>query len=161
MRVLAVDLHQPPKPATVESLWKLDRLDELLELADVVLISCPYTSETHDLIDAAALARMKPTAILVNIARGGIVNEEALATALHAGRLAGAGLDVCETEPLPADSPLWDVPNLIITPHCAGRSSGRMRRLTECFCENLRRYLAGEPLSNVVDQQKGYPVPAN
>ncbi len=160
MRVLAVDLHRPPKPDEVEDVWTLDRLDELLQSVDVLLISCPYSSETRGLINRERLARMKPTAILVNIARGGIVDEQALAEALRAGRLAGAGIDVCETEPLPAESPLWDVPNLVITPHCAGLSSHRARRLTEFFCENLRRYLAGEPLSNVIDQQKGYPVPA-
>ncbi len=161
MRVLAVDLNQPPKPDEVESLWTLDRIDELLEAADVVMISCPYTAETHHLIDAEKLARMKPTAILVNIARGGIVDEEALSEALLADRLAGAGIDVCETEPLPAESPLWDVPNLVITPHFAGLSTRRVQRLTQFFCKNLQRYLADEPLLNVVDQQKGYPVPVS
>lgn len=159
MRVLAVDRHEPAKPDDVESLWGLERLEEMLEQSDFVLVSCPYTPETHHLINRARLARMKPTAILVNIARGGIVDEDALSEALREGRLAGAGLDVCETEPLPADSPLWEVPNLVITPHCAGLSAHRRRRLTEFFCENLRRYQAGEPLVNVIDQEKGYPVP--
>ena len=158
MRVIAVDPHEPPKPDGVESLWKMDRLDELLETADVVLVSCPYTLQTRNLLDHGRLAHMKPTAILVNIARGGIVDEEALAEALRAGRLRGAGIDVCETEPLPADSSLWDVPNLVITPHCAGLSPHRNRRLAEFFCQNLRRYLAEEPLMNVVDQHRGYPV---
>ena len=159
MRVLAVDLHRPPKPDEVEALWPIDRLDEMLEQADVLMIACPYTSKTHHLIDRDRLARMKPSAILVNIARGEIVEEESLAQALRERRLSGAGIDVTETEPLPEDSPLWDVPNLIITPHCAGHAPNRARRLTEFFCENLRRYLTGEPLTNVVDQQKGYPVP--
>lgn len=159
MRVLAVDRHEPVKPEDVESLWGLDRLDEMLAQSDFVLVSCPYSSETHHLINHERLGRMKPTAILVNIARGGIVDEEALAAALREGRLAGAGLDVCETEPLPADSPLWDTPNLVITPHCAGLSAHRRRRLTEFFCENLRRYFSDEPLANLVDQAKGYPVP--
>ena len=159
MQVIAVDAHSPPKPDEVEAIWKLDQLDQLLETADVVLMSCPHTPETHHLIDRRRLALMKPTAILVNIARGGIVDEEALAEALRAGRLAGAGIDVCEEEPLPPESPLWDVPNLIITPHCAGLSSHRTRRLTKFFCENLQCYLAGESLRNVVDQVKGYPIP--
>lgn len=159
MRVLAVDRHEPGKPAEVESLWGLDRLDDLLKQSDVVLVSCPYTPETKNLIDAERLAKMKPTAILVNIARGGIVDEAALIEALREGRLAGAGLDVCATEPLPADSPLWDTPNLVLTPHCAGLSTHRRQKLTEFFCENLRRYQVGEPLLNVIDQQKGYPVP--
>lgn len=159
MRVLAVDAHPTSQPESVQAVWQLDRLDELLGLADVLLISCPATAETQNLIDARRLALMKPTAILVNIARGGIVNEDALADALRDGRLTGAGLDVCQTEPLPPESPLWEVPNLIITPHSAGFSPQRNRRLDEFFCENLSRYLAGQPLRNVVDRQKGYPVP--
>jgi D-3-phosphoglycerate dehydrogenase len=158
MRVIAVDPHVTSNPATVAELWPMQRLDDLLRQSDVVLISCPYTPETRHLIDRERLAIMKPTAILVNIARGGIVDESALADALRAGGLAGAGLDVCETEPLPPDSPLWDVPNLIITPHCAGLSHHRMRKLLDFFCENLRRYQAGRPLLNLVDQRKGYPV---
>jgi D-3-phosphoglycerate dehydrogenase len=102
---------------------------------------------------------MKPTAILVNIARGQIIDEAALVEALRRGRIAGAGIDVCKTEPLPEDSPLWDVPNLIITPHCAGYSPRRSRRLAEFFCANLRRYLRNEPLLNLVDTRLGYPVP--
>jgi len=161
MRVVSVDLHLTEKPENVDELWPMDRLDELLKVSDVVLVACPFSSETYNLLDADQLSLMKPTAILVNIARGGIVNEEALSDALRNNRLAGAGLDVTETEPLPTDSPLWDVPNLIISPHGAGRSNHRMRRLTDLYCENLRRYLAGEPLKNVIDQQKGYPVPTN
>jgi phosphoglycerate dehydrogenase-like enzyme len=159
MRVIAVDRHEPRKPDFVESLSGLDRLDDLLAESDFVLVSCPYTPETHHLINRDRLSKMKPTAFLVNIARGGIVDEAALIEALRAGRLAGAGLDVCETEPLPADSPLWDVPNLVLTPHCAGLSAHRKRRLTELFCANLKRYQAGDPLENLVDQTKGYPVP--
>lgn len=159
MRVLAVDQHEPRKPDYVESLSKLNRLDEMLEAADVVLISCPYTAETHHLINRQRLARMKPSAILINIARGGIVDEEALMESLNNGRLTGAGLDVCETEPLPPDSPLWDAPRLVITPHCGGSSALRDRRLTQFFCEKLKRYLAGQPLLNAIDQQRGYPVP--
>ena len=161
MRVLAVDAHHPPQPEEVEAIWGMDRLDDLLAESDVVMISCPYTADTHHLINADRLAKMKPTAILVNIARGGIVDESALVDVLKAGHLAGAGLDVTETEPLPKDSPLWDTPNLIITPHCAGLSPQRNQRMTEFFCANLRRYLAGEPLANLVDKAKGYPVPAS
>ena len=161
MRVLAVDAHQPPKPDEVDEVWPMDRLEELLTAADVLMISCPSTRETHHLINRSGLAKMKPTGIVVNIARGGIVDEDALREALNEGRLAGAGLDVTETEPLPPDSPLWDTPNLIITPHCAGLSPQRDRNMTEFFCDNLRRYLAGQPLMNVVDQKRGYPVPGN
>jgi len=161
MRVIAVDPHVREKPDTVAELWPMDRLSDLLRQSDVVLVSCPYTPETRYLINRDGLALMKPTAIIVNIARGGIIDEAALIDALKAGKLAGAGLDVTETEPLPADSPLWDTPNLVISPHCGGISSHRMRKLIEFFCENLRRYQAGQPLLNLVDQRKGYPVPAS
>jgi D-3-phosphoglycerate dehydrogenase len=159
MRVIAVDPHPTAKPADVAELWAMDRLPELLRQSDVVLVSCPYTPETHYLIDRDRLALMKPTAILVNIARGGIVDEAALGDALRSGRLDGAGLDVTEVEPLPADSPLWDAPNLVLSPHCGGVSSHRVRKLIEFFCENLRRYQAGQPLLNLVDQRRGYPIP--
>lgn len=160
MRVIAVDPHVRVRPDTVAELGPMDRLDELLRQSDVVLISCPYTAETRYLINRARLALMKRSAILVNIARGGIIDESALMDALNSGQIAGAGLDVTETEPLPADSPLWDAPNLIISPHCGGVSGHRMRKLIEFFCGNLRRYVAGQPLRNIVDQRKGYPVPA-
>lgn len=160
MQVLAVDAHEPPRPDSVEAVWSLDRLNELLATADVVLISCPATKETHHLIDAERLAHMRPTAFLVNIARGDIVHEDALAASLRTGQIAGAGIDVCAAEPLPPESTLWDTPNLVITPHCAGLSPNRRRRLIEFFCQNLRRYLDGEPLLNVVDPRIGYPVPA-
>ena len=102
---------------------------------------------------------MKPTAIIVNIARGGIIDEPALIECLNEGRIAGAGLDVTKIEPLPEDDPLWDTPRLVITPHIAGWSSDRSRQVVRFFCDNLRRYKAGEPLENLVDQQQGYPVP--
>jgi D-3-phosphoglycerate dehydrogenase len=158
MRVVAVDIEPVAEPEGVEGVWGLERLDDLIEVADVLLIACPYTSATRRLIGEPRFARMKRNAILVNVSRGGIVDEGALADALRGGCLAGAGIDVCETEPLPAESPLWDVPNLIITPHCAGLSAQRGKRLADLFCENLRRYRAGEALLNVVDQRKGYPI---
>ena len=99
---------------------------------------------------------MKKTAYLVNVTRGGIIDEPALIQALKIGEIAGAGLDVCETEPVPMDSPLWDAPNLIITPHRAGASQHRPRETFEFFCENLRRYLKGEALRNIVDKQRGF-----
>ena len=160
MRVVAVDRHQPPKPDFVESLWTMDRLNNLLEMSDVVLISCPLWSESRHLINRETLGQMKPTAFLVNIARSGIVEENALLEALQSGQIAGAGIDVCETEPLPPESLLWEAPNLILTPHFAGLSGHRLRRLTKFFCENLKRYQSGERLANEVDQEKGYPVPA-
>jgi len=104
---------------------------------------------------------MKPTGIIVNIARGGIIDEPALIECLTEGRIAGAGLDVTKVEPLPEDDPLWDTPRLVITPHIAGWSNDRSRSVVRFFCDNLRRYKAGEPLENLVDQQQGYPVPVS
>ena len=161
MRVIAVDKHVSEKPEEVEELWPLERLNDLCAEADVVMIACPATSETQGLIGAEQLALMKPTGIIINIARGGIIDEPALIECLNAGRIAGAGLDVTRIEPLPDDDPLWDTPRLVITPHIAGWSSDRSRSVVRFFCDNLRRYKAGEPLENLVDQQQGYPVPVS
>ena len=119
-------------------------------------LAAPLTPETRGMIDAAALAHMRADAILINIGRGGLVDEPALIAALTAGRIGGAGLDVFAEEPLPAESPLWDLPNVLITPHVAGANPAYNERATALFCDNLRRYLAGEPLQNRVDPQRGY-----
>jgi len=100
--------------------------------------------------------QMKPTACLINIGRGGLIDEAALAAALQNGRIAGAGLDVFEKEPLPPESPLWEMENVLITPHNGGSSPRSHARTMELFCENLRRYLAREPLMNLVDKRAGY-----
>lgn len=133
-----------------------DRLRELLPQADVVVISAPHTSETKGLIGRHALGVMKPGAVLVNVSRGRLVDEPALAAALQEGRLAGAALDVFEREPLPADSPLWELPNVLITPHTSGFRPDHWDVMTDLFVENLRRYDTGHDLLNVVDKQAGY-----
>lgn len=156
-RLIALDIQGGDKPDYVEAIWGMDRLDEGLQLADVVFIAVPYTPETEKLIDARTLGLMKNTAFLVNTARGPIVDEAALAQALNAGEIAGAGLDVFEREPLSPDSPLWDLENAIITPHAAGGSPNRHNRTVAFFCQNLKRYSAGEPLFNEVDKSLGYP----
>ncbi len=158
MRILTVDAHAKTKPAYVESLWGPERVNDLIRASDVVFIAVPCTKETEKLINAERLATMKPTAFLVNTARGPIVDEKALIAALKAGQIAGAGLDVFEVEPLSKESELWGLDNVIITPHAAGSSALRPQRLMDFFCENLRRYLAGQPLMNVVDKKRGYPV---
>jgi phosphoglycerate dehydrogenase-like enzyme len=142
-----VDEVLPPGPANLRA---------LLGRADAVVIACPLTEATHHLIGTAELAAMKPTAYLVCVSRGGIIDEAALAAALGDGQLAGAGLDVCEVEPLPADSPLWDAPNLILTPHRAGASQHRDRVTYEFFAANLERYLRGQEPLNLVDKRLGY-----
>jgi phosphoglycerate dehydrogenase-like enzyme len=130
--------------------WPLHRLDDLLAWADWVVLAVPLTPETHRLLDARRLGLMKPGARLVNVGRGQLVDEGALVEALRSGRLGGAGLDVFEIEPLPADSPLWDMPNVIITPHNAGTTAGSHRRAIDVFIDNLGRFVRGEPLRNEV-----------
>ena len=158
MRILAVDVQQSEVPDYVEALWATDRLEALLAESDVVFIACPCTPQTERLIDARAFRMMKNSAFLVNTARGPIVDEAALIDALMSGEIAGAGLDVFETEPLPETSPLWEMENVIITTHSAGVSSYRPQRTVDFFCENLRRFLAGKPLLNETERELGYPT---
>jgi phosphoglycerate dehydrogenase-like enzyme len=131
-------------------------MDDVLTVADVLAITVPLTPETRGLLGARELALLPRGAFVVNVGRGGIVDEAALAAAIQSGHLAGAGLDVFEQEPLPASSPLWHLPGLIITPHVGGSSPGFLERAVPFFCENLRRYLAGEALLNRVDVTRGY-----
>jgi phosphoglycerate dehydrogenase-like enzyme len=134
-------------------------LDELLAKSDIVVVSAPETPDTRGLIGARELALMKRGALLVNVARGRIVDEPALVTALSEGRLRGAGLDVFAQEPLPSEHPFWRLPNVLLTPHVSGVTSGFWRRETDLIVRNLRRYLAGAPVSeweNVVDKEAGY-----
>lgn len=140
----------------VDALLPADALDALLADADYVVIAVPSTPATHHLIDAERLAHMKRSAFLVNIARGSIVDEAALVEALRAGTLAGAGLDVFEVEPLPPESPLWEMPNVILSPHISGATDRYSARFTDLFLDNLARWRAGEPLRNVVDPARGY-----
>jgi phosphoglycerate dehydrogenase-like enzyme len=158
MRVVAVkrDPSARHDRAPIDAIYGLDRIPHLLAESDHVCIALPYTPVTHHLFDADLLARFKPTAYLYNIARGKIVDEAALVDALRNDRLAGAGLDVFETEPLPADSPLWNLPNVLITPHTAGITPHYFQRAAALFAENLKRYLAGQPLHNRYDPSRGY-----
>jgi phosphoglycerate dehydrogenase-like enzyme len=157
-RILATDMFPIDRPAHVESLWSADRLDELLPLVDVLILSVPLTPQTRWMIDARRLALLRPGAILMNVARGQLVVEKDLVAALETGHLAGSGLDVAAEEPLPPTSRLWDLPNVIITPHVGGQSATRIDDMTDFFCENLRRYQSGEPLLNLVDKRLGFPV---
>jgi phosphoglycerate dehydrogenase-like enzyme len=130
--------------------WPMTRLGELLALADYVVLALPLTPETHHVLDAAALARMRPDARLVNVGRGELIDETALATALRAGRLAGAALDVFEQEPLAETSPLWDAPRVILTPHVAASTPMTHHHAAELFVENLTRWVRGVALRNEV-----------
>ncbi|WP_243708265.1 D-2-hydroxyacid dehydrogenase [Actinomadura sp. GC306] len=134
----------------------VERLDEALAEADYVVLAAPLTPQTRHMIDAAALRRMRPNARLVNVGRGALVHEPDLVEALRAGRIAGAALDVFEDEPLPESSPLWDMPNVLVSPHMSGDVVGWRDELVRLFAANLDRYVAGRPLRNVVDKRLGY-----
>ena len=144
------DRVQPPEG--VESVMGIDELPELLGWSDFVVIAAPQTPETTGWFDAATLAHLRPSSYLINIGRGAIVVLDDLVAALRAGRLAGAALDVYEVEPLPADHPLWDFPNVILTPHTAGYSPVIAARHLATLVENVGRFARGEPLINVVDK---------
>lgn len=132
------------------------RLAEVLARADVVVVCLPLTDETEGLIGEAELRAMRPNAYLVSVGRGKVIDEAALVRALKEHWIAGAGLDVFAQRPLPADSPFFDLPNVIMTPHMSGVSNGYAQRGIALYCENLQRYIAGTPLINVVDKSKGY-----
>ena len=156
-RILAVDTFSLDKPRHVDALWPAERLSDLLAEVDVLFLSAPLTSATRGMIDRRALGKMKQGALLINVARGQLVVEADLVEALQDGHLGGAALDVTEEEPLATSSRLWDIPNVIITPHVGGQSRLRIDQMTDFFCDNLRRYLQGRPLVNLVDKELGYP----
>ena len=153
MRVVAVDPAQTEAPPGVAHLWRPDRLTDLLAESDFVVVAAPHTPETVKLFRRAELRRMKRTAYLINIGRGAIVDLADLTAALQAGEIAGAGLDVFETEPLPPAHPLWRLPNVIVTPHVAGASPRIAERHLGVVVDNVRRFVRGEPLRNVVDKR--------
>jgi D-3-phosphoglycerate dehydrogenase len=158
-RILAVDMFPVDKPDWVESLWPAQRLDELLPLVDFLILSVPLNPATRGMIDAAAIQKMKPGAVLVNVARGPLVVERDLVTALESGQLAGAVMDVTEQEPLPTTSKLWELPQVIITPHVGGQARWRNDKITDLFCRNLIRWKEGQPLINfLADKRLGFPI---
>jgi len=157
MRVIAVREHpEKEKPEGVEAVYAPSQLNELLAQSEYVVVAAPLTETTRGMINAGRLAAMRPDAYLINVGRGPQVDEIALADALRNHRIAGAALDVFEHEPLPAESTLWELENLLITPHTAGLTEKLWQRHYALFSENLRRYLAHEPLLFVVDKHKGY-----
>ena len=156
MRVLGVRRNPEIGVPGVESMSGPEDLHRLLPEADFVVLTVPLTRETSRMIGEQELRLMKPTAYIVNIGRGKTIDEPCLAQALREGWIAGAGLDVFETEPLPANSPLWDMENVIVTGHYSGATPANAERGLAIFLENLRRYQAGEPMVNVVDKTLGY-----
>jgi phosphoglycerate dehydrogenase-like enzyme len=157
MRVLAVREHaEKPVPEGVERVLGSSELPWLLEQSDYVVLAAPVTAATRGLMNSERIAMMKPDACLINVGRGSLVDESALAEALRGKKLGGAALDVFEKEPLPAESCLWDLDNVLITPHSAGLTDKLWDRHYKLIRENLRRYLANEPLLAVVDKRQGY-----
>ena len=158
MRVLA--LRRRPERSVgdplVDEVLPPERLDDLMARADDVLVAAPLTPATRGLVDAAALAAMKPDGVLVNVGRGAVVDEAALVAALLEGRIRGAALDVFETEPLPADHPFWSLPNVLLSPHCADHVPGWIEDVMHVFLKNLERFRRGETLLNVADKIHGY-----
>jgi len=157
MRVIGMRRRNDgPLPPGVTRAVGPEGLDEVLEASEVLVITLPLTDSTRGLLKAPELARLPRGAYVVNVARGAIVDEPALIEALRTGALGGAGLDVFTTEPLPEDSPFWDLPNVIVTPHSSGNYAGYVEQATSIFAANLARWRRGEPLANLVDKTAGY-----
>jgi D-2-hydroxyacid dehydrogenase (NADP+) len=156
MKCLAVDRDAVPASRWLDKLWLMDKFQKLLKESDVVSICCPLTNETLDLFDTDVFATMKDTAILVNVTRGEVMKEAALIKALQTNQIAGAALDVAPREPLPADSPLWTMPNVVMTPHTAGASQFRAQRNMDRFVNNLERMINNDELEGVIDKVLGY-----
>jgi len=156
MRVIAVKRRSGKPGRDADLILPPSKLKELLAASDYVVLAVPYTPETKKFFGAAELAAMRPEAYLINIARGKVVDEDALTAALREKSIAGAGLDVTVDEPLPPDSPLWELPNVILTPHLGGAMADYVDRATEFFSDNLARFLAGKRRRNVVNRERGY-----
>ena len=156
MYVIAIDRSAKGKPEFVQELYSTEQMEQVLPKADYVVLSLPATVETHHLFDMEKFRIMKKSAVLINIGRGELIHEQELIEALRQNVIAGAALDVMEIEPLPHDSPLWKMENVVITPHHSSHTKKRMDRTVDLFCENIQAYLRGEQLSNFVDKQKGY-----
>ena len=156
MQCIALDRDPVPTSPEVSEVWPLDRLHELLAASDVVSICCPLTRETRGLFDANAFNGMKDGAYLLNVTRGEVMDEQALIDALKSNKLSGAGLDVAPREPLPADSPLWRMSNVVMTPHTAGASQFRARRNLDRFINNVQKFMADEPREGIIDKSLGY-----
>ncbi len=154
--VRVIGVRRSGSAAEVETVYPMERLEEVLAQSDYLVLSVPHTAETAGLLDAKRLHAMKPGAVLINIARGSIVDEAAMVEALQSGKLGGAALDVFSREPLPAESPLWDMPNVLVTPHSMSTAFDENARLVDLFCDNLRRYVDGQPLRNQIDKVRGY-----
>ncbi len=140
----------------VNELGGPDALSDMLPRADFLVLSAPHTQETEHVIGEEQLALLPPGAVVINVGRGALIDEPALVSALRSGHLGGASLDVFEEEPLPESSPLWEMPNVIVSPHSGSTSDRENGRIIDLFCENLERFLRGHPLLNVLDTNRLY-----
>ncbi|MCH7744333.1 MAG: D-2-hydroxyacid dehydrogenase, partial [Proteobacteria bacterium] len=156
MDCLAVDRDAVSASNEVDEVWLMDQFRLLLSKSDVVSICCPLTGETDKLFDSRAFAGMKKTAILVNVTRGEVMEEQALIAALQSNEIAGAALDVTPREPLPASSALWSMPNVVMSPHTAGASQFRAQRNMDRFVSNIEKMVKDEPLEGLIDKASGY-----
>ena len=157
--IKATDYYPVRKPASVQELWPADQLMRLASESEVLILCLPLNKDTFQLVSREVLESMPQGSYLINVARGQVIDEEALVDALQIGHLAGAGVDVTFEEPLPVSSPLWELPNTLITPHVGAQSARRVDDSTRFACQNERRYLDGKPLLNVVDKNLGFPHP--
>ena len=160
VRIVATDYHPVDCPPEVDQLWPHSELDELLAVSNVVILTLPLNAETRGLFGKDRFAKMRSGAYLINVARGGVVQEAALVDALTSGHLAGAGLDVTEVEPLPPESLLWDNPQVMISPHVGAQSFRRVDDTVDLVSINLQRFQSGEPVFNRVDKRLGFPHPS-
>ena len=156
MRVVAVDPQQSAPTEGVGQLWPPAKLSELLAVSDFVIIAAPHTPDTEQMFARPQFEAMRAESVLINIGRGAIVNLDDLVAALAAGEIAGAGLDVFEVEPLPAEHPLWKFPNVILTPHVAGQSPRIAERHLQVLLDNVRSFVLGAQLANVVDKRRWF-----
>ncbi|MDZ7291388.1 MAG: D-2-hydroxyacid dehydrogenase [candidate division KSB1 bacterium] len=157
LRVIGLRRNQDlPKPEVVAEIFSPARIEEFLRSADFIVLALPLTAETRGLLNAERLQMMKPSAYLINVARGDLVDEAALLEMLRARKISGAVLDVFQTEPLPEDHPFWEMDNVLVTPHISGNFEEYVERIGGQFAENLARYVRGEALLNVVDKERGY-----
>jgi phosphoglycerate dehydrogenase-like enzyme len=159
MRVLALKRHLPPPGSDlgpVEKMYPTDQLHEMIGACDYVVVAAPLTAETHHMISGAEFATMKPEAVIINVGRGPVIDEAAMVRALAGGKIKGAGLDVFEHEPLPPESPLYKMENVLVSPHCADNTPDWLDNAMKFFLAQFERFRKGEPLLNVVDKKLGY-----
>ncbi len=159
MQVLAVKRHAPPlhnaDPLT-DRIYSPEQRVEMISRCDYIVVAAPLTAETRGMVGEAEFAAMKPTAVVINVGRGPVIEEDAMLKALSEGRIKGAGLDVFTHEPLPAGHPFYQMENVLLSPHCADHTADWLDQAMRFFVENFDRFRKGEPLRNVVDKKLGY-----